>query len=150
MSSCKESGIPEGEIFKGEMFLKLIDWGTEEYLSPENKGVFPAELFESIPDSALTLQQLEVKNTYDILQKEKVLGNPFFNFAEYNSDEDYVKVYLNNDEYEKIKHINLTEIRKAGKKVKISFYGTRIAEGVFKCYSIADVKTVRGDLQWAK
>ena len=150
MSSCKQAEVPKGEYFKGEMFLKLIDIGTEIYTHSFNGEVTAKELFETVPELELTEDQIRWKKEYELLNKYDIIGKPNFNFAEEDSEIEFVKVYLNEKEYRKLKAINLSEIRDKGKKIKISFFGKRITEGVIKCHLIDKVSTVRGEQQWAK
>ena len=147
---CQQPNKEGHEQFKGELFLKLIDIGPEIYTLPSLDGSTLQELFESTPKSELDEEQLEGLKLYEILKHEDLLDKPYFNFTEYNSKNEFVKVLLSNDEYEKIKHFNLSELRKSKDKVKIQFSGIRLNEYLIICVKIEEAKKVRGKQKWKK
>ena len=148
--SCKQTTPIEGEKFEGEMFLKLIDVGPEIYSYPSKDGSTLKDLYENTPETELTDEQVEGKNHFELLNQNDLLEKPYFNFTEEKSGREFVKVFLNETEFAKIKDIKLSEIRDNGKKVEIKFYGKRINDHIIKCLSIEKVKKVKGKQQWKK
>lgn len=147
---CDQKTPSQYELMEGEMFLKLIDFGPEIYTHPLEDGSTLKELFESIPEEELTKEQIDGKKHYELLAQNDLLDKPYFNFVENNSDVKFVKVFLSDAEFSKIKDVKLSEIRDKGKKVKIEFYGKRINEYIIECLSIEEVKEVVGSQQWKK
>lgn len=141
----------EGEVFEGEMFLKLIDIGPEVFTSPWSEGQTLADIFDNAPDSLLSTEQLEGKATYQLLKKYDLLDKPSFNFAENYSDKEFVRVFVKKEkEHAKIAPINLSELQREGYKVKISFRGSKVNADFIVCDSIIQVKKVKGAMKWDK
>ena len=148
--SCQNKKTNQGELFKGEMFLKLIDFGTEIYTYPSKDGKTLKDLYETTPESQMTKEQINGKRDYEFLKEKNLIGMPYFNFSENNSNKEFFKVYVDENEFEKIGNINLSEVRDNGEKIKIQFYGERINEFIIKCHSIEKVQKVKGKQQWGK
>jgi len=147
---CKQTTPIEGEKFEGEMFLKLIDFGPEIYTYPSKDGSTLKDLYENTPETELTEEQVEGKKHFELLNQNDLLDKRFFNFTEEKSGKEFVKVFLSETEFVKIKDIELAKVRDSGRKVEIKFYGKRINDHIIKCLIIEKVKKVKGKQQWKK
>jgi len=65
---CQNNKTNQGELFYGEMFLKLIDFGAEVYTYPSKDGTTLANLYETTPETDLTTEQIKGKREYEIFK----------------------------------------------------------------------------------
>ena len=139
------------QLYKGELFIKLITLGSDFYTLEDENGISLYDKYSSIQDtSLLNTQEKAFKKYFDLLNENDLIGKPYFQFKSSAFEVKYKTVFLSEQEYEHIKDFNLSMLNKNKQKVLIEFYGQEFLENAIKCNQIKLVKVVRGKTEWAK
>lgn len=151
-TSKKDNDISKDELFiKGELFIKLITVGQDVFTIEDEKGITLQEKLEGIQDiSSLSLQDKEIKEYFDLLKENNLIGKPYFHLKFRTSDLEFEEVFVSKDEYQKVKDFKLRDLQKDNQKVLLEFYGKPISDGIIICNRITSVKIVQEDTNWKK
>jgi len=145
------SSLNHEKLYKGELFIKLITFGSDFFSIEDENGVTMYETLDAIEDkSVLSKQEKELKEYFDLLKENDLIGKPYFHLTTQKSNAEFITVYVDESEYEKIKDFKLSELEKNNQKVLIKLYGEAVSENIIKCNHLKSVKLVKGETQWKK
>ena len=148
---CHNSSNPKCQLFKGELYIKLIGVGFNELVT--FKGKDSTSIIDKINCkniNELTEEEIKIQNQYNSLVKSNHLNNLTFSFMDYQLDGEISTVYISENEYDQIRKYRLSKLQKLNKKVLIEFYGTRINDHTIICDKLKSVKLKRCKQQWKK
>ena len=79
--------------------------------------------------------------------KHDLLKNPYLQLE---TEDGVKKVYLNSKEYEKIKHLKLSDLQEKSKKVTIELNAKELEKDLFYSEDIISIQEVDGKTPWQK
>ena len=136
--SCKQS-----ENLKGNLYFKLINLTSPSGLTDEQ-----ALNIENIINSMSSDEKnKELVDYYKKAIKHDLLKNPYLRLE---TEEGIKKVYLNSKEYEKIKHLKLSDLQEKSKKVTIELNAKELEKDLFYSEDIISIQEVDGKTPWQK
>lgn len=147
-----ESSVPESTDknliqLKGTLFFKLIDipnlYGYSEEKCEELLTKFRGSISKKHTDTS------DFISTYwNKLEEHNLLLKPIFKLQ--NDSIEFINVFLEEDQYRKIKNLKLHELQEEKKKVNIVVAGELLDQNIFKCHEIISVEKVNGKTPWQK
>ena len=140
---CKGS---EGEIYKGDIYIKLIDFGSIYGASKEK--VY--ELKEQLKGSDTLIKNESDKifvRHFKNLVKHKLLEKPYFKLK--LSDGEIINVYTEEEEYSKLEAL-LKGMDRDKEKIEVEFQGDKKEEGIFYASKLLAINKVAGKTDWKK
>ena len=136
--SCKQS-----ENLKGNLYFKLINLTSPSGLTDEQ-----ALNIENIINSMSSDEKnKELVDYYKKAIKHDLLKNPYLQLE---TEDGVKKVYLNSKEYEKIKHLKLSDLQEKSKKVTIELNAKELEKDLFYSEDIISIQEVDGKTPWQK
>ena len=136
--SCKQS-----ENLKGNLYFKLINLTSPSGLTDEQ-----ALNIENIINSMSSDEKnKELVDYYKKVIKHNLLKNPYLQLE---TEDGVKKVYLNSKEYEKIKHLKLSDLQEKSKKVTIELNAKELEKDLFYSENIILIQEVDGKTPWQK
>jgi len=136
--SCKQS-----ENLKGNLYFKLINLTSPSGLTDEQ-----ALNIENIINSMSSDEKnKELVDYYKKVIKHNLLKNPYLQLE---TEDGVKKVYLNSKEYEKIKHLKLSDLQEKSKKVTIELNAKELEKDLFYSEDIISIQEVDGKTPWQK
>ncbi|WP_114778738.1 hypothetical protein [Botryobacter ruber] len=136
------------EKLQGELMFKLISFGSlygapESAIQEYEQIIDSLSREENLPDNyRMFLADHQLQKEYGLLYK------PYFHLKVDSAK--VMTVWLNEEEYGKIKDFELKRLRQENKKVELSLVGHTIGEGMFECTSVIEVNEVNGITYWKK
>lgn len=149
--SCENQTKNKKQLFKGELFIKLVGITHKNFYSVENKdGTTLANKLDTMAISNIQdSSTLEIKIHYELLKKNELLEKSSFMFIN-KLNKEKKTVYISTEEFEKVNRYKLSELKRRNKKVAIEFYGEQISDYELICDELKSVKLVRGKTEWEK
>ena len=136
--SCKQS-----ENLKGNLYFKLINLTSPSGLTDEQ-----ALNIENIINSMSSDEKnKELVDYYKKAIKHDLLKNPYLQLE---TEDGVKKVYLNSKEYEKIKHLKLSDLQEKSKKVVVELNVNEFEKDLFYSEEIILIQEVDGKTPWQK
>ncbi|WP_027420757.1 hypothetical protein [Crocinitomix catalasitica] len=137
-----------GELIQGELYFKLIDFGSYYGFSDDI-----IEEFENYVDSLTKVDVISDNDRYvrdftEILKQNDLIYLPYFNLKVDSIHK--VKVYLSEKEYKKIQQYNHQELINENQKVTIRLKGEYVHDDIVKCTEIISTDKVEGKTYWRK
>ena len=141
--SCKQS-----ESLKGDLYFKLIDLTSPIGLTDE-QALNVEKWIDSMDLDYVKLSEGNKKlvDYYKNVIKHNLLKNPYLQLE---TEDGIKKVYLNSKEYEKIKHLKLSDLQEKSKKVTIELNAKELEKDLFYSEDIISIQEVDGKTPWQK
>jgi hypothetical protein len=141
--SCKQS-----ESLKGDLYFKLIDLTSPIGLTDE-QALNVEKWIDSMDLDYVKLSDGNKKlvDYYKNVIKHNLLKNPYLQLE---TEDGIKKVYLNSKEYEKIKHLKLSDLQEKSKKVTIELNAKELEKDLFYSEDIFSIQEVDGKTPWQK
>lgn len=136
--SCKKT-----ITLKGDLYFKLIDLTSPSGLTDEKA----LNIEKTINSMASDKNNKEFIDYYKKVIKHNLLKNPYLQLETENGIK---KVYLNSNEYDKIKNFKLSDLQEKSKKVTIELVAKELEEDVFYSEEIITIQEVDGKTPWKK
>lgn len=136
--SCKQS-----EHFKGDLYFKLINLTSPSGLTNEEALNIEKIIISMDSDK----KNKEFIDYYKNVIKHDLLKNPYLQLE---TEDGIKKVYLNSKEYEKIKHLKLSDLQEKSKKVTIELNAKELEKDLFYSEDIISIQEVDGKTPWQK
>lgn len=136
------------ETVKGDLFVKLVDFGS--YYGMDDVQI---ERFDKYLDSVQEStdhgdDQKEFYHFISRVKKNGLIKNPHI-YLRLPSDS-VVRIYLSEPEYDKVKDYTLRELQKKNQKVEIELEFVKKDEGLYYSDHILHVNEVEGQTPWDK
>lgn len=136
------------ETVKGDLFFKLVHFGS--FYNADDSQI---ESFEKEMDSVMSSPNVgqNWKDSYEFIQRLKkngLLKSPHIHFHLHSDS--IIRIYLSENEYEKVRGFNKSELQKTGKKVEIELEFEKKDEGLYYSDRILKVNEVEGKTPWKK
>ncbi|TAF11944.1 MAG: hypothetical protein EAZ75_03025 [Flavobacteriia bacterium] len=141
--SCQQS-----ESLKGDLYFKLIDLTSPIGLTDE-QALNVEKWIDSMDLDYVKLSEGNKKlvDYYKNVIKHNLLKNPYLQLE---TEDGIKKVYLNSKEYEKIKHLKLSDLQEKSKKVTIELNAKELEKDLFYSEDIISIQEVDGKTPWQK
>ena len=136
--SCKQS-----ENLKGNLYFKLINLTLPSGLTDE-QALHIEQMINSMSSDE---KNKELIDYYKNVIKHNLLKNPYLQLE---TEDGVKKVYLNSKEYEKIKHLKLSDLQEKSKKVTIELNAKELEKDLFYSEDIISIQEVDGKTPWQK
>lgn len=136
------------ETFEGELYFKLVDFGS--YYGASDSQILK---FEAIIDSLQqnvenSLQDQLLLDNIQTLKDNHLINKPYFHLK-IDSTSVY-RIYLSESEFQKIKIYKRQNLINEHKKIKVKLNGIKINESIVSCSSISSTTKVEGETEWSK
>lgn len=137
----------KSEVLEGDLSFKLI-----EFVSFYGKKDFDIKNFEKQIDSLrfsknTSKQDLEFIEAIDKLKKNNLLQSPWFYLKTKDS---IIKIFLSENDYDKIKKFSKDDLIKANKKVKLKLDLELKDKEIYVCNKIISLEVVEGKTEVRK
>lgn len=148
--SC--SKINRNESYEGYLYITLINvYDVNSIMLDGNKDQFKKKVLSFSPEGK-SKSDILMNDYYHTLIKHNLFDKPSFQVKFLNGE--IINVYVNNDEYEKLK-TSLNNFDRDKEKIKIEFDGVKISNGVYdraiySANTITSVKKSKGETEWSK
>ena len=141
-------GCNQTESIKGDLYFILVDLTAPSGLSGEQA----LQIEKLVASMASDFENLDEKSKtfvtyYQNVIKHNLLQNPYLQLETENGIR---KVYLNSNEYDKIKNFTLSDLKEKSKKVVIELKFKKFEDDVFYSEEIISIKEVDGKTPWSK
>lgn len=136
--SCKKE-----ILIKGNLYFKLINLTSPSGLTNE-QALNIEKIINSMPSDE---KNKELVDYYKKVIKHNLLKNPYLQLE---TEDGIKKVYLNSKEYEKIKHLKLSDLQEKSKKVTIELNAKELEKDLFYSEDIISIQEVDGKTPWQK
>jgi len=136
--SCKQS-----ENLKGNLYFKLINLTSPSGLT-DKQAINTEKIINSMVSDE---KNKEFVDYYKNVIKHDLLKNPYLQLE---TEDGIKKVYLNFKEYDKIKHLKLSELQEKSKKVTIELNAKELEKDLFYSEEIILIQEVDGKTPWQK
>lgn len=145
LTACSTPEKRHENLYKGELFIKLITVGPEIFSVEDEDGVSLYDKISSIKDtSGLDYSNKDLKAYFDFLSDNDLFGASYFYIKMRESNNEIATVYINEEEFKKVSRFTFAELNKNNQKVIIEFYGRSLLEGNIKASEIKSVSVVDG------
>ena len=143
ITSC----VKEEKIIEGELFFKLVDFGT--YYGAEEENIAKVE---KVLDSLKQVKNLNknskvILDYFELLERNNLLRSPYIFIK---NDSIIKRVFLSENAYERFKHFKNSDLLKSGEKVEVKLKANEIEENLYFSNTILKVDVVKGKTQWKK
>jgi hypothetical protein len=126
--NCKHS-----ESIKGDLYFKLIDLTSPSGLTDEKALVIEKTIDSMVSDE----NNKEFVDYYKKVIKHNLLKNPYLQL---DTENGIKKVYLNFNEYNKIKHFKLSDLQEKSKKVTIELIAKELEKDLYYSEEIITIQ----------
>jgi hypothetical protein len=139
--------IKKNEVVEGDLFFKLIDFGSFYAGNDVSIKVFEKKM-DSIRWSKIASEQdLKIIKFIDKLKKNNLLKSPWINLKTKDS---VIKIYFNKTEYNKLKKYNFGDLTKRNRKVKLKLDLELKDTEIYFCNKILSIEEVDGKTEFKK
>ena len=133
---------------EGELYFKLISLGSFYDFSDSTIWKFESMIDSLSIQKNISEQDQELIRTIKLLKENQLIHKPYFHLKIDSTQ--LLTVYLNEEEYQKVKQFDRQKLINENKKVAISLKGRILEDGIVDGYEILSTKKVDGKTYWRK
>lgn len=142
--NCREKSKNDN-VIKGDIFIKLIDFGSLYGASDQEISDFKKSLVLS--EQTDNENEKAVQEYFKTLLKYDLLDKPYFKLK--INENEIINVYTNESEFNKIKKY-IDDFNKDTEKIEVAFSGSKKERNIYVANNIISVEKKWGKTDWAK
>jgi hypothetical protein len=150
MLSCKEN--TREKLIEGDIYITLINIYNPKDILEKEKFEELKKIVTNYNDEKKYDSENKIYKYYKVLMKHGLFHKPCFQLKIKNGE--IINVYINEDEYSKLKY-ELKNLERDKEKIKVTFLGSKISKGIHNkaIYSASKVvffEKTFGKTEWKK